>query len=206
MARNRPNSVFVIGILNMVFGGLGLLLSLCGAGVIAAMRYANIPGPNGQNIYQGFWEVMDAEVPNYFQLAMFSLVAGMLLLTILLIAGIGLIRMRRWGRTLSVFFAITFILLQTWGLIWSLRTVNPATQRAQAEMTKAMPPQQAQFSFQDPGFGAGIAVFFYAIELVYCIVLLVIMFQSPVRAAFAGTAVESAEREDYRDSRSETND
>jgi hypothetical protein len=206
MARTRPTVVLVMGILNIVLGGLGLLTSLCGGGLIVLMRYGNIPGPNNEPLYKGFWEVMDKEVPDYFKLAMITIGGGMLLLGLLIVAGIGLVTMRRWGRTLSVFFCIVFALMQTASVVWSVAKVNPAAQEAQAAMMKSMPPQAQSMSFNDPGFGAAFAIFIYAIELIYCIALLVVLFLPSVRAAFAGTGISPAEAEDYHDARGGEND
>jgi hypothetical protein len=184
MARQRPTSVLVMGILNMVFGGLGLLLTLCAGGMLGFMRYGHLPATNNQDALDVYRGVIEREAPDYFEIVLSALGLSLVLLVILFIAGTGLIAMRRWGRMLSIIFSITFIVLQTWSLVWTIK-LNPASQHAQVEMNKAFSPQQGQISAEDPGVGIATGAFFYVIEILYCLVLLVIMLLPSVRAAFA---------------------
>jgi hypothetical protein len=198
MARQRPTSVLVMGILNMVFGALGLLFSLCAGGIIGWLRYGHMPTPSNQDALDVYRSVIEKEAPDYFQMIWISLGASIGLLALLFIAGIGLIAMRRWGRVLSIVFAIAFILLQSGGLVWNIK-VGPAAQHAQVEMNKAFSPQQGQAMSEDPGLGIGTGVVFYVLEIVYCLVLLVMMFLPSVRAAFANTSQNFRKTEDYSD-------
>jgi hypothetical protein len=73
-------------------------------------------------------------------------------------------------------------------------------------MMKSMTPQMQGVNFSDPGFGAAFAIFIYAIELIYCIALLLVLFLPSVRVAFAGAGISPAEPEDYHDALGGEND
>ena len=101
----KPASIKVFGILNIVFGALGLVSS--GAGVIffIFLRSTEL----GQEIYS----TMDAQFSESHQIFLqFSSCFGGILSLILLAFGVGLLRERNWGRTGSLGYA-AFQLLYT---------------------------------------------------------------------------------------------
>lgn len=97
MGRLRPTVVTVFAVLNIVFGGLGLLCSPIG---IAGML---IEQP-GMPVYSGATLVF----------AMFSTGLGMIMSGVLLAAGIGLLNQKRWARQTSYFYGWFAIV---WGII-----------------------------------------------------------------------------------------
>ena len=99
MARKRPTSVTVMGVLNLVFGILGLLAVLCGGGVVAlaVAGLSNAPPPKpGEPDLVGLFKAIDQEVPSYKIYMGASLVIGLILSIVLIVAGVGLLRMKRF--------------------------------------------------------------------------------------------------------------
>jgi hypothetical protein len=95
-ATEKPTSVMVFGILNIVFGGMGLLC---------------MP-------FNLFWLVlpnrMIVMVPAYRVILLVSSIVGIGFSAWLLSLGIGLLKMKSWGRRGSVIYSIIVIV---WGII-----------------------------------------------------------------------------------------
>jgi hypothetical protein len=103
-AIEKPTSVMVFGILNIVFGALGLIctpfsiLMILFAGRFAAMNQA---------------PVMEY-APVYKMILLVSSVVGIGFSAWLLALGIGLVKMKGWGRRGSVIYSIIVIV---WGIV-----------------------------------------------------------------------------------------
>ncbi|MHC4292144.1 MAG: DUF4339 domain-containing protein [Planctomycetota bacterium] len=96
--RQRPTSVTVLGILNIVFGGLGLLCSPFG--IISIL----MPQPNSP------FQLTSA-------MKMFSLVGcavGFVFAIVLLASGIGLLYLKRWAREAALVYGWAAII---WGIL-----------------------------------------------------------------------------------------
>ena len=94
----RPTSVTVFGILNLVFAGFGVLGIL---GTLALFRMegmANNPVVTLMQENATYRAYMKASIP-----------LGIVYCLILLLGGIGLLRLRPWGRTLSIIYALLAI-------------------------------------------------------------------------------------------------
>ena len=83
----RPMAVTIFGILNLVFGAFGLM-----GFVFSMAAAANIANANGMGIY-------------YLVSVVYSLVTSILLI----VAGIGLLRWKPWGRRTSIIYGWTSI-------------------------------------------------------------------------------------------------
>lgn len=95
----RPTSVTVFGVLNIVFGGLGLM---CAPFAIFALL---MPQPAQSPVYYA---------PGMQIFTLFSYGLGLLMSAVLLTAGIGLLKQRRWGRQTSYFYGWFAIV---WGIL-----------------------------------------------------------------------------------------
>jgi hypothetical protein len=105
MPAKRPTGVTVIAILNIILGALGLLGGICVLGVMPALQSAIKPpaGPNAPpDISQMIEDEIDKQEPNHKMLTNVQLGLGIVLGLGLLVGGIGLWKLRPWGRTLTM--------------------------------------------------------------------------------------------------------
>ena len=176
---HRPTSVTVFGILNLVFAALGL----CGVafGVMGLAVMANLPAnadmpPNPQ---------MDAlQNPAYMAYSYASIGLGALASIVLAIAGIGLLKLKSWGRSLSLGYAAYAIVMQIVGLVVTyIFLIQPAM--ALAEQGN---DPQAQGQMVGTIVGGAIGGCF---GLVYPILLAFFMFRPNVKAAFGAAPADS---------------
>lgn len=83
----RPNAVAVLGTLNLVFGTLGILGTMFLGGILDAVMTMTLH-------------------PSQFQVyARIDRIAGFFAAFVLILAGVGLLKMRPWGRYLSIVYA-----------------------------------------------------------------------------------------------------
>ena len=184
MARKRPTAVLVMGILNIVFGSLGLICLICGGLVILVLFAGGAAAQENRDVYT----FVDKEVPGYIAVTIANLVLRTVLTIILLISGIGLLSMQSWARWGSVTYGVIVILLSIASPVYQLAVLNPALDEWEREA--GGPRHQALRSA--PTIGGA------CISMVYAIALLVVMFLPSVSAAFAGrTTRRSPDEDDY---------
>ncbi len=193
MARQRPAAVTVMGILNIVFGSLGLLCYICGGiGLLMLFNSNALNLPGGINPFEDMKVFMSREVPAYWPIAIGQIVLGFIMSILLLVAGIGLLNMGGWARVLSIIYSIITILMQIGGLIFTLAYVNPAMERWQQQFMGRvggrLPP--GAMGGADSTFNNLTSVVGAIIGMVYAIVLLIMMLQPRVSAAFSGRAAQ----------------
>ncbi len=99
----RPTSVTVLGILNLIFAAFGVW----GFAIWAAMSYM----PLAVNVKSPLLEII-AQNATYAAYINISMVLGAGVTVILGLAGIGLLMLRPWGRWLSIGYGI-YTILQT---------------------------------------------------------------------------------------------
>ena len=91
----RPTSVTVFGVLNIVFGALGLLstaVSMVVLFAVDAQAGAMDPFANVNPVWNMWIKV--------------SIVLGVVAMLVLIASGIGLLNLRPWGRTLAIGYSI----------------------------------------------------------------------------------------------------
>src|SRR5437763_636365 len=110
MAKQRPTMVLVIAILNFVFGGLGILGSCVGGIVCLVMLNLPDPPPGQPNPFPNALKFLANEVPSYTAFVMAGLVVGIIMAAALVLAGIGLLRMRPWARLTCILYGFVQIL------------------------------------------------------------------------------------------------
>src|SRR5262245_19730238 len=108
-APQRPMPVTVIAVLNFIFGGLGLLSALCGglALLFVVLMFQNMPAPpgGGPNPGKELGNVFTS-IPGFVPFTIISTILNSVLAIVLIVAGIGLLRMRNWGRITSMVYAV----------------------------------------------------------------------------------------------------
>jgi hypothetical protein len=122
----RPVIATVFGILNLVFGILGVCGNISGAGMFALMSSDFID------------EKMKAEMnlqqfadPVYFGILSAQMVLSGILSIVIIISGIGLLKFKPWGRKLANFYAVAYLILLVVGTVFNvIYTVIPALNEA----------------------------------------------------------------------------
>lgn len=165
---NRPTSVTVLGILNIVFAAFGLM----GIAFSILMMFVK-PDLNVKN------PVLDVmrQNPGYVMYTNISMVVGAVFTLVLLLAGIGLLMLRPWGRWLSIAYAVFAIIsLIVNSLINYYFLLAPMIDKL-----AALPPGQEKAAATGGivGMVAGICL-----GPIYPVILLVFMFRPNVMAAF----------------------
>jgi hypothetical protein len=200
MARKRPTVLAVMGILNIVLGSLFLLCNLCNG-----ISYIFLIGGAGDQLLKGkefaelteLWKFLRDQVPGYTAVEASKAIVGLIASTILILGGIGLLGVRRWGRTLSILYSIVAIVVSIGSLAYTLAIVNPALERfVQAHARGAAQPGM------NNAVNSITAVVAAIISVAYAVVLLIMMLVPSVSAAFSAPAQE----QDYELERQEEED
>ncbi|MCS5632560.1 MAG: hypothetical protein NZ744_17115 [Pirellulaceae bacterium] len=92
---DKPKAIKVFGILNVIFGGLGLLGTCIGLGAILAITSGLLPAPEGQS--NPAFVTQDEDAFLYFY-NIISATFALLFTIVLLASGIGLLQHKKWGR------------------------------------------------------------------------------------------------------------
>jgi hypothetical protein len=174
----RPTILTVFGILNIVFGSFGLLCTPVSA---LALFIPQPAMPNGQ-VNPALAAMQD---PGYRTFMIFSLVMGMIAAACLLAAGIGLLKQRSWGRTISIGYAGYSLVMVVIGLIISYTyIVSPLMAKAQQNNDPTIQAGAVGGAFG--GMAGGCA------GAIYPVLLLIFMNQKSVKGAL-GAKGDSAD-------------
>src|SRR5260370_41680950 len=102
-----------MGILNLLIGVVGLLCCTCGIGLGGFVGYglSQMPAPKaGDPDIKAPFIAVDREYPA-LKFALISAVVTLLILAVLcLVSGIGLLKMKQWGRKTAILSAVVFLL------------------------------------------------------------------------------------------------
>ncbi|HLW64588.1 MAG TPA: hypothetical protein VKS79_04660 [Gemmataceae bacterium] len=135
----RPGAVTAIAVLHFVFGGLDIAGALCigiGSVFFVSMMSSMPPPPPGQPDLKQMLQIFDRNAPTakwYFVgVVVEMLVAGILMIT----AGIGLMKMRYWGRNLTIVYAIIRILWTLSSTTYVITVLQSQMQNAGKELEK----------------------------------------------------------------------
>ena len=97
----RPTIISVIGILNIVFGSMGLITAICcvGGGMLLAPLASQLPMPQGPGKapIENPMGKLNA-IPGYVAFQCAQVAMGVLTGSLLLISGIGFLKMKWWSR------------------------------------------------------------------------------------------------------------
>lgn len=195
----RPTIILVMAILNMVMGGITLLCGLCAAGgnaLLAAMA-TSAPGAVG-NPVQDMTTFLNKEVPGWQAVEIGRGILLILFAIVLVVSGIGLLKMQKWARWLSVSYAVVSLLFTLGYTVFELGLVLPATekyQKQQEQLNKSVAPPPGFQAGQRVGSMVGIVIA-SGVSIAFAIALAIVMFLPDVAAAFAGKN-QKRHRRDY---------
>lgn len=197
--QSRPTAVLVIAILNFVFGGLGLLGALCGGGMsllLPGMMRAIPSPPQGPSM--GSMVDKLYAYPGFVPAMVFDYASGFVLAVLLLIGGVGLLKMKPWGRSTCIAYAALKFLTVIIATALSITILLPANEKwaveFQQEIAKAQkpggpPPPPMPMMNMGSGFSNAMVIGGAVFNLAYAVAVLVVMFQPPVREAFRRAAL-----------------
>ena len=161
----RPTSVTVFGILNIVFGVIG------GLGTAASLFLFALPASSNNPMVQ-----IIHENATYAVWLKVSVALGLLSCAMLLAAGIGLLRMKNWARLLSIGYAIYAIGFGVLGgIVNFLFVFRPLLERAREQHG----PEAAGAIGGAIGGSVG-----GCFGMIYPILLLIFMLRPNLKAAF----------------------
>ncbi len=102
----RPAVATVFGILNLVFGIMGI----CGT-IASAVSFAILSSDMFDPEMKAQMNMQQFDNPIYFGLLCMQMAMGTILAIVVIISGIGLLKFKPWGRKLANFYAIASLLL-----------------------------------------------------------------------------------------------
>jgi hypothetical protein len=165
---NRPTSVTVLGILNIVFAAFGLMSIALSIAMIFLQPAMNMKNP-----------VLDLmrQNPAYSLYTNISMVTGTVFTLVLGSAGIGLLMLRPWGRQLTIIYAVFALVSVAVNVVMNYHFLLVPLLEKQA----GLPPGQEKTA----ALGAIVGmVGGTCIGPIYPVVLLIFMFRNNVKAAF----------------------
>ncbi len=187
MPIRRPTIITVIGILCIVFGGLGVVTMVCCGipGVIATqfMGQVQLPSAPGQPPIENPMKEMNNN-PGIMAFQLASITMSTLAWSILLISGIGLLKMKKWGRLTAIIYAFISII---WGSIaWVVQQqlIRPRMEEW-AKKVQAQVGQSNPF-LNNPTFNNIAAAFGLVVAFAIPIVVLVLMCLPAVKNGLEG--------------------
>jgi hypothetical protein len=195
----RPTSITVMGILNLVFGGMSLIGLVCiGSLVIVGLYFISIaPVAPGEDDPKEMLKTMDAAAPSFKYYGLALTVATLVESVLLVTSGWGLLRMRPWGRTLALTYAFVCILGGVGGLVYTFAHLNPTIKQwEEAKMAAAKEAAKDGAEVQPPNLafatGSGSEVLdnaFTVVSTLFMMALavanLIVMMMPSVKKAFA---------------------
>src|SRR5947209_6665959 len=143
MARTRPAVLTVMGILNIVIGGLTLLCGLCVGSLFlftGALFRQPMPvpmGPGGQP-FGDVWEATRQQLAWYSRFAIGIEILNCSLAIALIVTGIGLLTMGRWARVASIVCGVVAVVTQLAGFVVRFTYVYPELDRLQRTQQPAL--------------------------------------------------------------------
>ncbi len=160
----RPVSATVFGILNLVFAAFGLF------GLLATVTLLSTAADTHNPVARAM-----LDNPTFALWIKIGLPLGLIALLVLLVAGIGLLRLKEWARKLSIGYAIYAIVMGVVGMLMNLLFV--------------VRPMLAQAQQQGPENAAAMAGAFGGvmggcIGMIYPILLLIFLTRPKLVAAF----------------------
>jgi cytochrome bd-type quinol oxidase subunit 2 len=149
VTRKKPVTLLVFGILNLVFGILGLLMSLCcGLGIAAFLgmmvSISQQAPAQDQKELEDLWQVFTDNVPGLVPFFLCTFVVSFFLAVMQIVSGIGLIRIRSWGRWLCAMWAPLHVLTVMVSLIFQVVVFAPGLQKATEEFQRWAERKQQQ--------------------------------------------------------------
>jgi hypothetical protein len=122
--RQKPPSILVVAILNLVLGGFGLLCSVCsGLGPVFSVSLTSMLSPKSAQLTAGMGI---NDVPGYLADQYMDAAIGLVTAALLLVSGIGLLRMQCWARRIALAYVLVRAATEVGILCFHLFYLNSA--------------------------------------------------------------------------------
>jgi hypothetical protein len=181
----------VLAILNFIFGGLGLLCGITGTIMVAGgLDRAlsdigkNQPGQVKGISYADINEQLAKRVPSYVTVQRTSAIIDLVASALLILSGLGLLKLRPWGQHLGFLYAIIQIPHKLLASIYGLVVVLPVTSVLMDDAMKNVPPgfqRQAMEFGMNIGYASGLSG--AILSPVYPLLVIVILLLPSLRRA-----------------------
>jgi len=212
MQNRRPTSVLVIAILQLVFGGLGIVCGICGAVGSGFQDNPAFQGGGANNADQAKMkeaakkfeektkEIEEKKAPGLHVYEVAAHVMGWVLSVAMIVSGLGLLKMQRWARGLAIVYAILSLLHKIVVAVYTLAFLNPAAQEA----LQQIPAEDRKVLETITNFTFILGDVLIFVTMVYPIIVLIVMLLPSVARAFRPydpdrDLGEAEDHEDYRD-------
>ena len=170
----RPTSVTVFGVLNLVFGALGLL----NTGISAISLFAINAQAEAVDPFAG-------APPMFGTWMKISMILGLVAAILLIVSGVGLLSLRPWGRSLAIGYSAYAIVFGVVSVVAAFFMVAQPT----VEQLQAKGDPEAVGIMVGMGIGALVGG---CIWLIYPALLWYFMTRPHVIAAFSGLSLETS--------------
>jgi hypothetical protein len=201
MPTKRPAMVVIIALMQLGFGGMALLdraATLLGLPNLIVGSF-NLGGSSGQGMSPLDMEAHYARtIPNYSLLQLALNLIGFLLGVLMVGSAVGLLRMRPWGRSCTILYALGSMLYNLGAALFTFVAVVPATLSFIDQMEKPSGPDADAIVAVTKVLFVGMHVL-ESLSIIYPTAVLMVMFRPSVRAAFRGEEYRPPEPDDYRD-------
>lgn len=191
LPRRRPTALVVLAILNLIFGGFGLLfgglglaMNESGAAEWFAQFQKNQPNQIKGLSYGEIMTQMAERIPSVVIVQRVAGVAGALTSLFLVLSGIGLLKLRPWGR----YFGFAYVAVQLpvhiansiFSLVWVTPVMRDIMNEALARMPAGFMHDWMQFWLGVSGLFSIVTIF---LSLLYPILVLVVLLLPSVKQA-----------------------
>jgi hypothetical protein len=199
--RQRPAPVTAIAYLNIIFGGLWTVGLLCCGGcmgltlpALQSQEFMNDPDLRNQKLlYDTVINAYIDNIPFFVEWLIARYVFWLAMSLLLLVAGIGLLRLAPWARKACIFYGLLTILVELGMLGYTLVLWNPGAdgflqeiqefKEENPDLGKQLPGASGA---SNPVVNAVFAVLGTSLLLLYPLIVLIIMSLPKVKAAFRG--------------------
>jgi hypothetical protein len=141
-SKKTPVGMLVIGIVNMVFGGMNLLsVVFCGIPSIILLvivfnsAYQSAPA-HEKKMLEELWPIFDRNIPGLIPFVIASVLVSIALYAMQLITGWGCVRVRLWSRRATILWCVLIFVESAVSIAWSVLVLNPGMEKASPEFER----------------------------------------------------------------------
>lgn len=177
----RPTSVVLLAVLHLAMGICFLLCGIIAGGQIA-LKSALVNDPELKERFNPDTDVepfLERETPFYWEIQYANAAFPLLMALAILAAGVGLLRLKPWSRTVSLFCAVACIVAMALNVYYTLAFLRPAMMKYAETLPAEVNVAKTSFDYLVYATIAACAVPFAS-----AIVVIIVLCRRNVAAAF----------------------